>query len=212
MNNPRLDLKGTWQLREDRPGSQPVPALVPGDTYSALLAAGRTPDPYWGKNELDLQPLNRQDWIFSCTFEIDDALLAAENVYLHCDALDTIAEVYLNGQLAGQSNNMFVRHRFSVRPLLRPGQNEIEIHLRSAENEARRLAAALPYEVPCSDYPVQSPHRNLVRKVQCHAGWDWGCCLMVAGVYGEIYLAGRRVRLRFALQDASLFALRLGEA
>ncbi len=189
MANPRLDLSGTWQLREARPDSRPIPAALPGDTHSALLAAGQIPDPYWGKNELDLQLLNRQDWIFSRTFEVGDELLAAVEVYLHCDALDTIAEVYLNGQLAGHSHNMFVRQRFSVRPLLRAGINEIEIHLHSAENEARRLAAALPYAVPCSDYPVQSPHRNLVRKVQCHAGWDWGCCLMVAGVYGQIYLA-----------------------
>jgi beta-mannosidase len=26
---------------------------------------------------------------------------------------------------------------------------------------------------------------NVIRKPQCHAGWDWGLCLMVLGVYGE---------------------------
>ena len=46
----------------------------------------------------------------------------------------------------------------------------------------------MPYEIPGSDYP-QSPHRNLVRKVQCHAGWDWGICLMAAGLYGDVQLA-----------------------
>lgn len=189
MANTRLDLSGTWQLRDATPGSQPLPAAVPGDTHSALLAAGRIPDPYWGKNELDLQALHGQDWILSRHFEVGEELLAAEHVYLHFDTLDTIAEVYLNGQLAGRSRNMFVRQRFPVRSLLQPGQNQLEVRLFSAENEARRLAAALPYEVPCSDYPVQSPHRNLVRKVQCHGGWDWGCCLMVAGIYGEVYLA-----------------------
>ena len=25
----------------------------------------------------------------------------------------------------------------------------------------------------------------MVRKAQCHAGWDWGLCLMVLGVYGR---------------------------
>jgi beta-mannosidase len=204
MTNPRLDLKGTWQLREDCPGSQPLPAALPGDTHSALLAAGRIPDPYWGRNELDLQSLNRRDWVFSRSFEVGEDLLAAEHVYLHFDALDTIAAVYLNGQLAGQSRNMFVRQRFPVREFLRPGQNEIAIHLRSAENEARGLAASLPYEVPCSEYPVQSPHRNLVRKVQCHAGWDWGCCLMVAGAYGELYLAAAdpgRIEYVYTVQE-----------
>lgn len=103
MTNTRLDLSGSWQLREDRPGSQPIPAEVPGDTHSALLAACLISDPNWGRNELDLQHLNRQDWVFSRAFAVDEALLKAKYVYLHCDSLDTIAEVYLNGLLAGQS-------------------------------------------------------------------------------------------------------------
>ena len=32
-------------------------------------------------------------------------------------------------------------------------------------------------------------HRNLIRKTQCHGGWDWGPCLMVSRVYGAIYIA-----------------------
>ncbi len=31
-------------------------------------------------------------------------------------------------------------------------------------------------------------HRNLVRKAQCHSGWDWGPCLMTCGIYGNICL------------------------
>ena len=31
-------------------------------------------------------------------------------------------------------------------------------------------------------------HRNLLRKAQCHGGWDWGPCLMVSGVYGTMRL------------------------
>ncbi len=46
----------------------------------------------------------------------------------------------------------------------------------------------LEHPLPHNQMPVQSQHRNLVRKVQCHSGWDWGPCIMVAGIYGEIYL------------------------
>ncbi len=34
---------------------------------------------------------------------------------------------------------------------------------------------------------------NFVRKAACHAGWDWGICLMPTGVYGRMAL--RRSRL-----------------
>ncbi len=35
---------------------------------------------------------------------------------------------------------------------------------------------------------LQIPHFNLLRKVQCHGGWDWGICLAVSGIYRSIFL------------------------
>ena len=84
---------------------------------------------------------------------------------------------------------MFTRCRFDVKDHLQIGSNAIEVRIRSAERVAMERVGQMPYEIPGSDYPVQSPHRNLVRKAQCHAGWDWGCCLMAAGLYGDAYLA-----------------------
>ncbi len=181
----RFDLSGTWRLCG---AGHDIPVNIPGDTHSALLAADCIGDPYWGTNELDLQALNAEDWIFSRSFEVDAETLAAPSVYLHFDSIDTVATVFVNGMQVGDSDNMFSRCRFSVKQQLRPGANEVEVRVRAAEKVAAERVAHMPYEIPGSDYPVQSPHRNLVRKVQCHAGWDWGCCLMVAGLYGEVYL------------------------
>lgn len=50
------------------------------------------------------------------------------------------------------------------------------------------LQKKLPYPVPYMKYDMYSPNRNLVRKCQCHGGWDWGPCLMVSGIYGSITL------------------------
>ncbi|MDA0335837.1 MAG: glycoside hydrolase family 2 protein [bacterium] len=181
----RMDLSGTWRLRG---AGQDIVMAIPGDTHSALLAAGKIDDPYWGSNELGLQPLNGADWVFSRSFDVAADILTAASVYLHFDSIDTVATVLINGLQVGQSDNMFARRRYSVREQLRVGSNEIEVRVRSAEHVARERAEQMPYEIPGSDYPIQSPHRNLVRKVQCHAGWDWGCCLMVAGIYGDVYI------------------------
>lgn len=183
----RIDLRGEWQL--GKCGSKDrIAAKVPGDTHSALLAAGRIPDPYYGMNELDVQWVGREDWAYSRSFEVDAELLQAKSVFLNCESLDTVAKVFINGKLAGESDNMFARRRFEVKPLLRKGRNEIEVRIKSPEREAAERAKALPYPVPHGANPVQSMHRNLVRKVQCHSGWDWGPCLMVSGIYGEIFL------------------------
>ena len=45
----------------------------------------------------------------------------------------------------------------------------------------------LPYPLP-SHVVGKLPSLNLLRKVQCHGGWDWGPCLPVSGIYGGIYL------------------------
>lgn len=182
-----FDLNGDWRLRRDANGDT-VPARVPGDTHSALLAAGQIPDPYVGANELDVLWVGREDWTYAREFVLDAAWLAAPMVFLNCDSLDTVAEVRLNGRLAGKSDNQFVRWRWDVKRFLKTGKNRIEITFRSAENAATAAARKLPYPVPMAQFPIQSPRRNLVRKAQCHAGWDWGPCLMVAGIGGDIWL------------------------
>jgi len=182
----RIDLKGTWQVEG---AGKRVAVEIPGDVHSGLLAADEIANPYWGMNELDLQPLHAEDWTFSRLFEVGDEILHAPSVYLHFDSIDTVAEVRINGKEVGHSDNMFARCRFEIKNQLKAGKNEVEVRIRSAENVAIERVDEMPYEIPSSDYPVQSPHRNLVRKVQCHAGWDWGCCLMAAGLYGQVYLA-----------------------
>ncbi len=178
-----VDLAGVWTLERVKTGKR-YPARVPGDTHSALIAAGVIPDPYVGRRELDVQWVGREDWAFERSFTVEDRLLAERLVYLSFDGLDTVAEVSVNGKLVGRSDNMFVRRRYECRRHLRRGRNTVRVLLCSAENEAARRARRLPYPIPHTLNAVQSPHRNLLRKVQCHAGWDWGPCLMVAGIYG----------------------------
>ncbi len=178
-----LDLSGRWTLKSKRGGAA-VPAQVPGDNHSALLAAKRIPDPYWADNELAVQWVGREDWVYSRQFELPPAFLAEKSVFLNCDSLDTAAAVFINGRLAARSSNMFARQRYEVKRFLRAGLNEIRVEFASPGKAAAAVARSLPYPVP----PAAPLHRNLLRKVQCHAGWDWGPCLMVSGIAGPIYL------------------------
>lgn len=196
-----LNLAGEWVLTRVKT-KEKTPAQVPGDTHSALLDAGKIPDPYWGDNELSLQWIGREDWIYSRTFYVAKEMMSEKSVFLNCDCLDTITEIKINGKKVGSTENMFVRYRFEVKKFLKLGENTIEILFHSAENAAVAAAKELPYPVPHGDNIVQSPHRNLIRKVQCHSGWDWGPCLMVAGIYGDIYLgAYSDARIDYAYCD-----------
>ncbi|MBL8968637.1 MAG: glycoside hydrolase family 2 protein [Spirochaetaceae bacterium] len=183
----KLGLEGRWNLRRLADGSE-RPMAVPGDILSALLEAGEIPDPYYADNELGLQWIGAEDWEFRRDFTTSEAFLAHDRVFLDIEVLDTVAELRLNGELLGESRNMFRRFRADCKRLLKPGPNTLSVTIRSPEKAAAALAAALPYPIPASTYPVSSPHRNLLRKAQCMAGWDWGPCLMTGGLYDGVSL------------------------
>ena len=96
---------------------------------------------------------------------------------------------FLNGHRIADVANAFLRHRLEVKPYLRQGTNRIRIEFASPEKAALAESKKLAYPVPHGNAVIQSPHRNLLRKPQCHGGWDWGPCLMACGIYDSIYLA-----------------------
>ena len=57
-----LILDGSWTLFSCENPSQKIPAVLPGDNYSALVNAGLCPDPYYGKNELEIQKFRYESW------------------------------------------------------------------------------------------------------------------------------------------------------
>lgn len=170
----------TWILKNSRYSIE-VPMQVPGDFISALHSEGIIADPFYADHETDLQWIGRTNWLMETSFFIDSVI--GDTLLLSLEQVDTIAEVYVNGQLAGSCENMFFRHTFDITDLAREGDNRLEMLFYSPEKEAEQLSHTLPYPIPHMIYPVQSMHRNLLRKTQCHAGWDWGPCLMTGGIY-----------------------------
>ena len=187
----RIDLSGTWTLRLESPvlGSIAVPCGIPGDSHSALLVAGLIPDPYQGEGELEVQWLNQEDLVLEREFSVSAAELELGSPYFYFESIDTVAEIFLNHERLAYTDNMFRALVLDVSGRLKAGSNTLTLHFHSAEKAAAERAQRLPYPTPHSIYPVQSLHRNQIRKVQCHSGWDWGPCLMVSGIYGACYLA-----------------------
>ncbi len=183
----KIDLGGQWRLGTPEWNGSTIPAELPGDNYSALLAAGKISDPYFGRNETLVQEFRRCEWEFVREFDVSAELLAKPYVYLNCEMVDVFATIRINGRKAVITENAFRRYRPEVKALLQPGRNTISIQFKSAELEAKKEAARQPFPVPmnaCS----KVDNLNLIRKAHCHGGWDWGVTLMVAGVYAPLYL------------------------
>jgi beta-mannosidase len=178
-------LSGTWQMREhNSQSSRWLPATVPGGTYTDLLAAGQIPDPFFSENEKQVQWVADRDWEYCQEFIVVPELLDEDRVQLVCSGLDTLAEITLNGQPLGQTDNMFRTYRWDVKERLFSGINTLTIVFRSpvAYMDARQASRKLP--------TLMNGGMAHLRKVQSHFGWDWGPRLPTSGIWREIKLEG----------------------
>ena len=182
----RIDLSGVWHLEQVGKKEVNCPVKVPGDVHTALLEAKLIPDPYYSANEYLTLWVGRADWIKRRSFEVSKDFLSAPNVILRLDEVDTFATVALNGHVLPRMNNRFRRWDFDVKEYLRTGKNEMEVRFDSAVREGRRLA-----DKEKESYHIQNTffqEAMFVRKPMCHGGWDWGPCMVTAGLLGKVEL------------------------
>lgn len=190
-----LDLAGQFQLTSPK-AKLKAPINLPGDVHTALLDAGEIPDPYFGQNEVDVMWVNKTPWTVERKFEatagdIDGYLT------LTLDNVDTIATVILNGEAIAETQNQFIRYDIDVTGKIRLGVNTLRIEFAVTRDVAKARADAHPFPIPFTynylSNGLEGVHMNFVRKAACHAGWDWGICLMPTGVYGRMVI--RRSKL-----------------
>ena len=162
-----------------------VPATVPGTVHTDLLDAGLISDPYVGTTEADLA------WMHTAAWRYERTLTAAppasdERVDLVLEGLDTVATVRLGDTVVGRMRNQHRTFRLDVRDELARadgGAQPLTVDFASAllhgREEAERLGAR----------PAAYPHPfNMVRKMACSFGWDWGPDLQTAGIWRPVRL------------------------
>ena len=186
-------LNGAWVL--DIPGSAflRVNATVPGSVYHDLLTAGQIPDPFYRDNENEALKIMDNDFVYSRSFTVPASLLENDAVVLHCDGLDTLATVTVNGTVVGTAKNMHRTYEFDVKGVLRAGENTISVKFDSPTRYIKEAYAQSRAD-GSSDAMVGFP---LIRKAHCMFGWDWGPRLPDAGIWRDIRILGiRTARIR----------------
>ena len=173
------------------PDSAWLPAQVPGSAHSALLAAGRIPDPFYGRNETDVKWVGERTWAWRLSFQVGEGGELAEHEELVFDGLDTYCTAWLNGEFLLRSENMFVPQRVDVRSRLKPGRNELMLRFDPP------LAQARAVEAQHSKRPLWNGDsaRLYARKAQYHFGWDWGPELLVSGPWRAVRRHGWSARI-----------------
>jgi beta-mannosidase len=191
-------LDGPWQFRLHGKPSQSVPdglnltrwmpASIPGTVHHQLHVLKKIDDPHYGRNELQQQWIDQQDWEWQRTFHIPAENLATTRQEIIFDGIDTVATIYLNGKEIGRSINMFRQIVCDVRGILRAGANTLCVRIKSPTAFAKAEAEAGGHRVADGDWrwqtgEVRPTYRAWIRKVQCHFGWDWGLYLATSGIW-----------------------------
>ena len=186
----KINLSGIWDLSCGKPDFKTIPAQIPGENCTALIDAGILPDPNIGFNERDFQWIRKYDWTWNRKFEVTAEFLKQKRIWLNIDSLDTVGEIRINGKTVLHSRNMFCRIRRDVREFLHEGENTIEAIITAVEKYTDAEEEKSTLKIGAKDYYRSMPNLNLARKIQCQGSWDWGICMPVSGMYGEVSLDG----------------------
>ncbi|WP_448061536.1 glycosyl hydrolase 2 galactose-binding domain-containing protein [Cellulomonas hominis] len=196
------DLNDGWTLRST---GGPVPAVVavrtlsaqvPGSVHTDLLAAGLIEDPYLDRNEEDLRWMHRAHWRYDLELQAD-APAPDERVDLVLEGLDTVATVELDGRRIASTANQHRSYRVDLRSALGTGavpgaepdaepggdRHTLTVRFASALEQAEAERDRLGARPAAYTHPF-----NMVRKMACSFGWDWGPDLQTAGIWKPVRL------------------------
>ncbi|WP_394941811.1 glycoside hydrolase family 2 protein [Psychromicrobium sp. YIM B11713] len=192
----------TWAEADDW-----LPAVVPGGVHESLLAAGTIEDPYYDRNEASVRWIEERDWWFRSSFEGPADLTAGERLRLIFHGLDTVVDIFLNGELLGSHENMFRPAIYDVTTKLQPKNTlllrfspplhglEIPNAVISEMTRFAELSAAMAgTEAPeegaemANPFSEMLPLSTLRRKAAFSWGWDFGPRIPSIGIWRPVEL------------------------
>lgn len=165
--------EGTW-----------LEAQVPGSVYSNLLDQKLIPDPYYRENQYEIYDISKDDYTFERDFDIPAEMFGHDRLLLRFDGLDTLAEVFLNGQLLGYVNNMHRTWEYDVCKVAKEGKNTLRVEFASPVEYATKKQA----EDPLWGVGTTTPGYPHIRKAHNMFGWDWAPQLPDMGIWRPVTL------------------------
>ncbi|MBW4329931.1 hypothetical protein KY084_03455 [Stakelama sp. CBK3Z-3] len=188
-------MNARWKIRDFRPGEGLaegaatgsgegwIAARVPGDTYTALIAAGRLSHPFKDRNEAAAEWVRDREWWWHTILDVPSPN-PDDDPELVFDGLDTFADIYLDGICVGHADNMFRSWRYPL-----PAGATDKHHLAVCFHPPTAMVAGAPLKT-WSTFPdrISRSRRPLMRKAQFGWGWDWAPDLPTVGIWKPVRL------------------------
>lgn len=182
-----------WQFKQEH-DTRWRQATVPGTIHTDLMEHQLITDPFYGEEEKRVQWIDKVNWFYQTTVDIEQDIYEKERIEIIFYGLDTYAEVLLNGQALLKTDNMFRTYTLDVKKHLRQGENTLLIKFESPINHdmMKPLTSGINYPADNDDsYLGGTGHHKLsvfARKAPYHYGWDWGPRFVTSGIWKPVEL------------------------
>ena len=187
----KILLKDNWTLTvigENVYGieEKPIETCVPTTVYKTLLDKELIPDPFYRDNELDALKLMDNDFAFETKFSVNSVLRASDRIFIRFDGIDTLADVYVNGELVGSADNMNRVWEFDITDIVSKDSEDTVYELKVVLHSPTKFIEKADKECPVGASSDAMPGFPHIRKAACMYGWDWGPRLPDAGLFREV--------------------------
>lgn len=192
-NKKSVDLTGQWKLSYTKENLDifnidkikeyseinTISAQVPGNFELDLKSAGIIHDEFFGMATKENQKWEIYYKYYYRKFHVE----RTENQEIVFEGLDTICDIYINGEFLGHTDNMLVEHTFNVSNKLKKGENEIIIKFSPIYYEA------IKYDYPLNTFALPNNWESLyIRKPGSAFGWDIMPRTVSCGIWKDVYL------------------------
>lgn len=185
----KITISDGWEFRQANSNDW-FPASIPGCIHTDLFQNNLIPDPYFGANEDSLQWIDKKNWEYRTTFQVNEELYRYNKLELHFNGLDTYAEIYLNDSLIQVCNNMYRAWPIDCKHILQPGPNDLRILFKSPIEMARPFWNKYKGAFPAVNEKTDTTFSVYTRKAPYHYGWDWGPRFVTMGIWKPVQLIG----------------------
>ncbi|NJN99019.1 MAG: hypothetical protein HC875_35465, partial [Anaerolineales bacterium] len=211
-----------------------LPATVPGNVRTDLLALDRIPDPFFGEQYKESLWVEDVDWWYRCRIEPphendplrpshEDAISSsfllppssflspASRAFLIFEGIDYLSAIFVNGSEVARHEGMFSHQTIEITAALRQGPVEIAVRLwGSSALPKRRLSwrQRLWQKIVAPLYRSWLgiyPDRSATLKCQMSFGWDFAPPIRTMGIWDEVSLVvSRRVFIAEASRQSAV--------
>jgi beta-mannosidase len=168
-----------------------LPATVPGNVRTDLLAAGRIEDPFHSTNNEESQWVDGFDWWYVRPLGL--SLTPGERAFLSFEGIDYISAVYVDGEELGRHEGMFSRQVYEITDLARSHASEVAVRIWGSDSLPQRQLSWWenlwsPVAKALRRGQEAFPPRSATLKCQMGFGWDFAPRMRSMGLWNDVAL------------------------